>query len=220
MEFIRRSENVENLVKALVAVQAEIEPVYKEEKTNGAYKKPQERSYACAKLETILQAILPLLAKNNIALDQSDIVHEGHLYLCTTITHISGEFKSSYDYLYPIDFLAPNNQQEAGKIKTYQCRYAIKNFLCIPTPDRDIDDGQKSNNKSLYYGYKSENLNDNSNQKLTAEQLQEIKLALDDNQDILDLTLKRLKLARLEDIKQADFQFALDTIELFYEQLS
>jgi len=117
----------------------------------GYLTKDAKGQFDYAQLDTIFYYIIPKLAACNVHLEQSDITYGGHIYLRTSVTHSSGEFKASYAYLYPEELIRTGfkNPQEAGKlqqtlgtIKSYQCRYALKNFLCLPVMDRDFDDGE------------------------------------------------------------------------------
>ena len=138
--LIYSSPNQTKIIPALIEFQKNCPIVKKEDKAQFAY----------AKLETILYMILPELNKRDLYLEQADIYHGDNILLKTTVIHASGEFRSSYGCLYSKELLnssikttsdAGKLQQALGAIKTYQCRYALKNFFALPIMDDDIDDG-------------------------------------------------------------------------------
>ena len=139
-EIVYNSAEQTKIIPALIEFQKNCPIVKKEDKAQFAY----------AKLETILYMILPELNKQGLYLEQADIYHNDNILLKTTVIHTSGQFRASYGYLYSKELLsssikttsdAGKLQQALGAIKTYQCRYAIKNFFALPIMDDDIDDG-------------------------------------------------------------------------------
>lgn len=139
-EIIYSSPEQTKIIPALIEFQKNCPIVKKEDKAQFAY----------AKLETILYMILPELNKNNLYLEQADFYYGDTVLLKTTVIHESGQFRSSYGCLYSKELLntaikttsdAGKLQQALGAIKTYQCRYALKNFFALPIMDDDIDDG-------------------------------------------------------------------------------
>jgi len=138
--FVYESESIKEVSIALSHFQKSVVgKLFKEDKGQFKY----------AKLETILNRILEPLHENGLSLTQSSFVCEGHIYLKTRIVHATGEFLSSIDYLYSQETAsqscssmqeAGNMQKMLGCIKTYQCRYALKNFLGLPLADEDFDD--------------------------------------------------------------------------------
>ena len=138
--WAHRSVKIENITKAMIAFQLSLKEVLRKE---------DKGQFAYAKLETILFHILPKLNAVDIDLEQPDFTYKDNIYLRTIVTHSSGEFKASFDYLYPESAAkevlksvqeAGNLQKALGCVKTYQCRYALKNFLCLPIMDPDFDD--------------------------------------------------------------------------------
>lgn len=147
-EIVYNSPEQTKIIPALIEFQKNCPIVKKEDKAQFAY----------AKLETILYMILPELNKQGLYLEQADIYHNDNVLLKTTVIHTSGEFRSSYGCLYSKELLntaikttsdAGKLQQALGAIKTYQCRYALKNFFALPIMDDDIDDGL-SNEQTEY----------------------------------------------------------------------
>ena len=177
-----RSEKIENITKAILKFQKEC----------GFVKKENQGQFKYAALETILWHILPKLSECDILLEQSDLIDGSSVYLRTSIIHITGEFKSSFDYLYSTDIAgkglnsvkdAGDVQKTLGTIKTYQCRYALKNLLCLPIVDPDFEDGKY----------------------LTKIQQNIIEQLALNNEKILATVMKELKVSSLDKIYKEEF---------------
>ena len=201
--FIYRSDNIENITEAMVEFQKKIKCIKKNVKGQFDY----------ASLDHLLYKVLPLLATCNINLEQSTFVYDGDIYLRTAITHITGEFKASFDYLYSKEYastipkdLEPNKggkpkttqqlagglQQTLGTIRSYQCRYAIASFLCIPVVAKDFDDSEY----------------------ITDEQAQDLYDLAKGNENTLALLLEQLGVASDLEIKADDYDKAVEILKV------
>jgi hypothetical protein len=189
--FIYRSEQIANLTQAMIEFHKIMDSLVKNAKGQFDY----------ASLDAILYHVIPKLAACNIQLEQSDMYYGEDVFLRTAITHNSGEFKASYDYLYPKSFMTtlPKNSQAAGaiqqtlgSIKSYQCRYALKSFLCIPIMDPDFDD----------------------NQGITEDQANALYDMANGNQTILDTFMDQLGIESSMDIKPEDYDAAVEIMKL------
>jgi hypothetical protein len=127
---VKQSADIGALSKALVAVQAAIEPVVKDS-TNPHFKNRY------ASLDSILDYVRPLLSSHGLALVQGggDLINGG-LMVTTTIVHESGQWISS-SFEMPLEKATP---QAAGSAITYGKRYGVSALLALST-DED-DDGQ------------------------------------------------------------------------------
>jgi hypothetical protein len=127
---MRQSTEINALAKALVAVQAQIEPVAKDSEN------PHFRN-RYASLDSILDYVRPLLSSHGLALVQGggDLINGG-LMVTTTIVHESGQWISS-SFEMPLDKQTP---QAAGSAITYGKRYGVTAILGL-SADED-DDGQ------------------------------------------------------------------------------
>lgn len=115
-----------NLIKALI--QCEFPPILKG-KTNPHYKSKY------ADLESVNDAIKPVLAKNGLCIVQVTGIDEtGRTRLCTTLYHESGECLESWCLLPDV-----TDPQKIGSALTYYRRYAICAMLNLAAED---DDGQ------------------------------------------------------------------------------
>jgi hypothetical protein len=113
-----------NLIKALI--QCEFPPIVKT-KTNPHFKSKY------ADLESVNDAIKPILAKNGLCIVQVTAVNEtGRTMLCTTLYHESGECLESWVLLPDL-----NDPQKVGSALTYYRRYAICAMLNLSAEDDD-----------------------------------------------------------------------------------
>ncbi len=117
-----------NLAAALVAAQAEM-PAVAKLATNPHFKSK------FASLDSIIEAVRPVLAKHGLAVLQSatgDVEGKG-ITVSTTIVHTSGEEFVTGVYI-P---LAKVDPQGAGSALTYGRRYNLAAALCLATEDDD-----------------------------------------------------------------------------------
>lgn len=134
-------ENKTEIIKALVKVQSEIEPVVKDKKN------PIARS-TYATLDAILEEILPKLNKNGIFMTQEPMSKNENgvisLGVKTTLWHESGEFMEYEPLFLNIESNQRMNMaQSGGSIITYVKRYAVSAIFGIST-DEDKDGIQES----------------------------------------------------------------------------
>ncbi len=127
--------------QALVKFQSQLKPVNKDSE-NPFFKS----SYA--DLSSILQAVMPLLSANGLALSQPMKVQEGATILITKLIHESGEEMSS-------EMILPHHAdpQKFGALISYYKRYQLSALLSISTCDEDCDANtlvpEKALNKSV-----------------------------------------------------------------------
>lgn len=127
---MRQSEQINEIAKALVAVQAELEPVAKDS-VNPHFKNKY------ASLDTITEAVRPVLARHGVAIVQGGGETTAAGILVTTmLVHTSGQWISS-SFLMPLE---KQSAQSAGSAVTYGRRYLLGAMLALAT--EDDDDGQ------------------------------------------------------------------------------
>ena len=122
---------MENIAKAIVALQSELKPVDKSA-TNPFYKS----NYA--PLPEVMENIQPLLAKHKLAVVQLMDNLQGDPALKTIILHESGE---KLEGITPL-LLVKEDPQSHGSAVTYARRYGIMSALGL-VADED-DDGNKA----------------------------------------------------------------------------
>lgn len=121
-----RSENINELAKALSIAQGEIKSAV-EDKTNPHFKS----SYAS--LASVWDACRIPLSKNELSIMQLPFVENGELYLKTTLAHSSGQFVES---VMPVNN-AKNTPQALGSCITYMRRYALSSIVGVAPGDDD-----------------------------------------------------------------------------------
>lgn len=120
---------------ALVKSQKQFKPVVKDAE-NPFFKS----NYA--DLSSILQAVMPVLTDNGLALSQPMRVDNGITILCTKLIHESGEVMES-EMILPV----VQDPQKYGSLITYYKRYQLQAMLGISTADED-DDANYASNKA------------------------------------------------------------------------
>jgi len=155
MEFKYQSDTICKITEAMLKVQAEVKTLIKEGNDI-----PSEKRFACVKLEAMLADIEPKCVKAGVLLKPDIISDDINEWLrVTVIEKESGEFFSTYAFLYPIEEKALNNQQSLGTVITYQFKNLMRVLFAIPTAEEDIDQpykkDKKNNNNSNNYTVKT-----------------------------------------------------------------
>lgn len=128
---MNRSDTIEELAKALLAVQKEM-PKAKKTADNPFFKSKY------APLDEVMPLALETLSKHDIAVSQLVTRIDNQSALETTLMHSSGQFISAVQPL----VLDKNNPQGQGSAITYARRYAIMSAIGM-VADED-DDGNKA----------------------------------------------------------------------------
>ena len=197
-----QSENINELVAALVAAQMEFPVIEKTEQADIPTKGGGSYSYKYADIAAIAAKINPILNKNGLAISQEPSVHEsGQPSLTTTLLHISGQWRSS-EMLLQIGIDA--GAQSQGSAITYARRYAKSAVLDLVT-DSD-DDGAAAQ-------LRGSSKSSDGTREPSGPRADDIKTILQgaslapDNQTLTDIAGKWHKYGKLSD-KHIDF--ALD----------
>lgn len=165
--------------QALVKFQSQLKPVAKESE-NPFFKS----SYA--NLSSILQAVLPVLSANGLAIIQPMKVVDGVTILVTRLIHESGESIES-EMILP----AHNDPQKFGSLITYYKRYQVQALLGVNT--EEDDDG---NSVSKPYQAPANNYN-----QKPVVQAQQVNYPASDAQKS---ALKKMNIAFNENISKAE----------------
>jgi hypothetical protein len=91
-----------------------------------------------ADLNSIREAVIPVLNANGIVVLQPTVTIEGKNYVNTKLMHESGEFLECFT---EIIFSKLNDAQAQGSGISYARRYGLQSFVCIGADD---DDGNKA----------------------------------------------------------------------------
>jgi len=134
---MRFSESIKNISVALNKVIAEVKDVAKTEQGFG---------YKYASLDNILKMLRPLLAKNELAMLQSQEVKDGEIVVKTLLTHTSGEWIEVTASAPFENLKGMNSFQVIGAGTTYLRRYSIANLFAIAS-EEDTDASQKVKTK-------------------------------------------------------------------------
>lgn len=132
---MNKSESIINIAKALSEFQGEVSKINKDAE-NPFFKS----NYAT--LDTIVDEIRPLLAKNGLSLLQIPSGDGTNVGVKTVLLHTSGEYLEGDDLnMKP----AKNDPQGIGSTITYARRYSLSAFLNLNTGDDD--DGNHGSGK-------------------------------------------------------------------------
>jgi hypothetical protein len=121
-----------NLTAALVAAQAAFGEVKKGKKVEVNTQKGRY-SYTYADLGTTLEAVMPALHANGLALVQPMEVREGKAGIITRLMHTSGDTLEGWTPLSGTMTTA----QDMGSAITYARRYGLTALLCLAAEDDD-----------------------------------------------------------------------------------
>lgn len=131
-----RSEQINELVKAIAAANAEMEPPSKNKagKVSGTTKdgKPYQYEYHYADLAAIRESYREPYSKHGLTVTHSMAQADGHLVITTTLMHESGQW---CDSAYPVAAYA--KPQEQGSAITYAKRYNVCMLADIVADDDD-----------------------------------------------------------------------------------
>lgn len=130
--MIKQSESISALMKAFVAMQAEITNV--EKNASNPYFKSKY-----ADLPTILNMSRPILQKHGLAVIQMPSMDQGLVIVTTRLVHESGEWLES-TAMTPLQ-QAKQDPQGVGSAITYLRRYGLSAMLNISQED---DDGESA----------------------------------------------------------------------------
>lgn len=123
-----QSENIADLMKDLVQMQAELPTMPKDASGYG---------YKYTSLDTIVSTIKPIMAKHNLAFMQS-VGGLENVTITTRIFNAMGQYIEDTVQLPTIQANKMNNAQVLGAVITYMRRYTLCALLGI-TADEDVD---------------------------------------------------------------------------------
>jgi hypothetical protein len=137
MQSHEKSNEINELAKALVEVQKEIKPALKDS-ANPFFKSKY------ADLNAVWNSCREALGRNGLAVSQTlDMRDNGLCGLTTTLMHISGQWISGTQVLNPVK----NDPQGVGSATTYARRYGLAAIIGI-VADED-DDGNSASGKDM-----------------------------------------------------------------------
>lgn len=136
---MRTSDNIESIIEAFVAAQAEFKKVVKS-KENAAYKAAGKVSKYAA-LSDIIEGVKEALAKHSLCIVQSPSFVENRVIVVTRLYHKSAEWIETSLSLIPSGF----DPQKIGSAITYARRYSLAALMGVEA--EDDDDGNAASDK-------------------------------------------------------------------------
>ena len=191
-----RSDSLSEFAPAFIKAQSEFTNVGKN----------RDGRFKYADLDAIMKMAMPILSKNGFFVShatQFDF-ESGKTVLITTVTHSSDQWIRS---VAPIELSsdAREIQQEFGKAKSYQERYAIKSLLGITVADDPMDndgDHQKSYQTSTYH-----------DDKITDKQVRLLKAKTIGKPEIRQAIFKKFGITSFEELDKRNVNPIIDIIE-------
>ena len=135
---MKTSETIKNIAVAMAKVTAEIQNPLKNQNGYG---------YKYATLDSILEKVRPILAKNGLSILQSQEIQESSVVVTTLLMHTSGEWIETRAEAPFTTLKGMNDYQSLGAGITYLRRYAISSLLNIAS-EEDTDATSKQDNYS------------------------------------------------------------------------
>ena len=171
----------QSIYAALAAAQMEMGPALKQS-ANPAFKSRY------ADLANVMDACLPALNRNGIAVIQPYVEIDGQRAVKTVLAHESGD---TLETIVPL-IVGKNDMQGLGSAMTYARRYGLMGMAGIAPED---DDGNAAS-KSAPSG------------TITADQMAELAALIEDTASDAAAFANALKVAKLADLPSADFERA------------
>lgn len=143
---IRKSEKIDEIAKALVAFQAEMKPIEKDQTAKVQTRTGGEYTYQYADWTSMHEQAKPVLAKHGLALVQHPFEAPDGVGMTSLVLHLSGQWlEGSFVLALPHvketkNGLVPLTPQEYGSGVTYARRYGGAAILGLHATDED-DDG-------------------------------------------------------------------------------
>jgi hypothetical protein len=134
-----RSPTLGQLAAAKARAQAAFTPLGKDKTADIATRTGGKYSYAYADLATCLEAVIPALSKECIALFQPTRIEDTRAIATTLLVHESGEFISSD---FAVAIVDPSDARSVGSAATYSRRYGLLSMLGYASGDGEDDDGE------------------------------------------------------------------------------
>jgi len=135
---MKTSSEIKNVAVAMAKVTAEIQNPTRNQNGYG---------YKYATLDSILEKVRPILAKNGLSILQSQEIQESSIIVTTLLMHISGEYIETKAEAPFTTLKGMNDYQSLGAGITYLRRYAISSLLNIAS-EEDTDAVSKQDNYS------------------------------------------------------------------------
>ena len=137
---MKTSSEIKNVAVAMAKVTAEIQNPTRNQNGYG---------YKYATLDSILEKVRPILAKNGLSILQSQEIQESSVVVTTLLMHTSGEWIETRAEAPFTTLKGMNDYQSLGAGITYLRRYAISSLLNIAS-EEDTDANATSKQEDNY----------------------------------------------------------------------
>lgn len=135
----QKSENSQELFKALGKAQAEFTPLHKNKIATVQTKKGGVYSYKYTDLSDLLAMVTPILFKHDLVVIQPFSIVENQVVIDTTLSHFSsGEWINTELKLPNVPTGNMNAIQQIGSVEKYGRRYALESLLNLSS-EEDTD---------------------------------------------------------------------------------
>jgi hypothetical protein len=170
---MKTSEAINEIIPAIIAFQAEVQPAPKDS-TNPHFKSTY------ADLTSVWEAVRPVLAKHHLAVVQAPSYADGRIVLTTRIFHKSGQWIESELSVKP----QQDTAQAIGSCITYERRYVLAAMLgVVADEDDDGNEGSKPKSASVQQP-KPQNALFSSSNSAQVEKLEAYLIAQKISQDV------------------------------------
>jgi len=143
---VKAEQSKEAFVRAMAEFQSECPIIEKKKVVND---KAGKKRYAYAPLESIVEQVKGLLAKNGLSYDFDEIKDEKYVSAVCTVTHVMGHSKVSTFKVEIGKEEYMTDTQKYGARMTFAKRYAFCNAFGILTGDEDVDANESEVPESL-----------------------------------------------------------------------
>lgn len=193
-----QSENINELITALVKAQGHIKHAYKNS-SNPFHKSKY------ADLEGVINTCKPHLTENGLSVVQGTTWMDGEEFLVSTLYHTSGQWLRSY-YKLSIPANAKNTEQAKGSAITYGRRYCLASLLMIAQSDDDANEIHEV----------LEPISD----KVADALIKRVKSYPNDYQPIVGQEIKkRFKVSKIKDLPEKHFEELIQMLDKIEQEL-
>lgn len=198
MSYSLRSESLSEFAPAFIKAKAEFSVIGKN----------RDGRFKYADLDAIMSMAEPILTKHGFFISHATSydMSTGKTLIHTTLMHISDQWIKS---IAPIDIPmdAREIQQEFGKAKSYQERYATKSILGITISNDPLD-----NDGEIHKAVITPSANW-SEEKITDKQLAFLNMKMLGKTEIKQLLLKKFNIDNFADLKKRDVNTILEVLD-------
>lgn len=201
--FELQSPEINHISEAFAKAQGEYPKIGKDK---------EGHNYKYVEMQTLLNAILPVLSKNGLSLWQGTTWIEGKTFLVSFLRHSSGQWFANYTPYLDINTTSRNVHHDFGTATTYLRRYQAMAILGIhgdkDTDADDLEEAEPAPLKELVKPFQQVKI-----EKITLEQLEMLEYELEGYPDIAQNMMKSLQLETIADLPKEKYLFCIKKIQ-------